>query len=113
MNLYVLNAPVLTSYGSFTYTPLRLEAARTLLKDSAFVSAVGHEAASALMTRILGIDIPVSRIRVKMVPGDFAVVFRPLVRQPEGKILTESELAELPFEFGLLSMGSVFRHTKH
>jgi hypothetical protein len=39
---------------------------------------------------------------IKMQAGDKAVVFRLLSRLPEGKILSEDELKELPYEWGLL-----------
>jgi len=66
------------------------------------VSAVGHEATARFLSLLVGIEIPVNRVAVKMAAGDRAVVFRVLMRLPEGKVLGEEELRQVPFEFGLL-----------
>jgi hypothetical protein len=72
-----------------------------LLEDG-FVSAVGHEGTAQILSQLLGVKVPVSRIQIRMNVGDKAVVFRVLTRLPEGKILTEEELKKLPWTIGLL-----------
>ena len=100
--LFVLNTPVLTDWGAYSFRKLSNEEAITLLKEKPFVSAVGHEATARFLSLLVGIEIPVNRVAVKMAAGDRAVVFRVLMRLPEGKVLGEEELRQVPFEFGLL-----------
>jgi len=101
--LYILNTPILTSWGRYEFRPLGIDEARELLaSESSFVSAVGHEGTAKVLTQLLGVEIPENRVRIEMKAGDRALVFRLLVRLPEGKVLGEEELKELPFELGLL-----------
>ena len=102
MKVYVLNAPVITDYGKYEFEPLSVEEAKELLSGG-FVSAVGHEATANALSELLGIEIPVNRIQIKMKTGDMAVVFRVLTRLPEGKVLTRAELEKIPWELGLLT----------
>ncbi|MCS7131984.1 MAG: YddF family protein [Hadesarchaea archaeon] len=103
MTIYLLNAPIITSYGRYLYRPCDVSEARALLANSAYVSAVGHEATAQIMSALLGYPVPVNRIAVRMEKGDVAVVFRILTRLPEGKILTVEELKNTPFEIGFLT----------
>jgi len=100
--LYVLNTPVLTDWGEYSFRKLGEEEAITLLREKPFVSAVGHEATAHFLSWLTGISIPVNRVAIKMAAGDRAVVFRVLMRLPEGKVLSEEELELVSFEFGLL-----------
>jgi len=101
--LYVLNSPILTSFGFYSYKPLSLAEAIELLKQG-FVSAVGHEATASFLSQLTGVQIPVNRVQVKMQPGDRAIVFQVLQRLPEGKVLSEEELKAVPYRLGLLTM---------
>jgi hypothetical protein len=100
--LYVLNTPVLTDWGEYSFRKLGEEEAVALLREEPFVSAVGHEATAHFLSWLTGISIPVNRVAIKMSEGDKAIVFRILMRLPEGKVLTEEELEMVSFEFGLL-----------
>lgn len=101
--LFIINAPVLTDYGLWRFEgPLDTETARALLAGG-FVSAVGHEATARFLSARLGVTIPVNRIRASLAPGDRALVLRLLERLPENRVLSEAEMAALPFELGLLS----------
>ena len=102
--LYILNTPILTSYGKYNFREARLIEVRYLLHLSRgrFISAVGHDATAKLMSKATGFDIPVNRVPIEMKPGDRAIVFRVLTRLPEGKVLTEKELTMVPYEFGIL-----------
>jgi hypothetical protein len=99
---YVLNSPIITGWGVFSFRPVTPEEARQVLADG-FVSAIGHEATAQALTKLLGVAIPTSRTAIRMEPGDRAIVFRLLKRIEEGKVLSSiQELEEVGFELGLM-----------
>lgn len=101
--LYLLNSPVLTSYGTFHFEgPMELAAARSLLKER-FVSAIGHPATASLLEALLHCPIPVDRKAITLSPGDRALVFRLLDRLPEGFVATSAHLATLRYELALMT----------
>ena len=75
------------------------------------VSAIGHPATAALITKILGIDVLPNRINVTLEDGDEALVFQVATRLPEGKILSEGELWDL-WSQGKLKILHVLYSTK-
>jgi hypothetical protein len=75
---------------------ITVEEAKNLLKQG-FISAVGHESTAKFMSHILGMEIPVNRTAVWLKAGDRAVGFVLKTRLPEGKVLTEEELKQIPF----------------
>jgi len=99
--IYVLNAPIITSYGVYRFTRLEPEAAKKLLLKG-FVSAIGHESTARLMGEIIGIDIPFNRITIHMEVGDKAIAFWLLNRPGEAQVYSRRDLAAHPFELGLL-----------
>ena len=100
-SLYLLNTPILTEYGEYSFKKISKEEAIEEM-GYGFVSAIGHEGTANLMSQLTGMTIPVNRVAIKMQPGDKAVVFRVLTRLPEGKVLSYEELSQIPYEFGLL-----------
>jgi len=102
MTVFILNSPILTSYGTYRYSKISLERAKNLLYTEGFQSAIGHKSTADFLTQLLGIKIPVNRIRIIMQPGDKAIVFRILQRLPEGAVLSKEELKKIPYELGLL-----------
>jgi len=83
---------------------MTVELAREWVADGDVQSAIGHTGTAALLSEILGLNIPANRISVKMNSGDEALIIRVLQRLPEGTILSKEELRSVPFELGLLLM---------
>ena len=103
MTRYLLNTPILTSYGDYRFDgPLPLAAARAFATQ-AVESAVGHEGTARFLSQCLRIEVPKRRAAIRMQPGDQALVFRLLKRLPEGSVLDSEAVADLPHEFGLLT----------
>jgi hypothetical protein len=80
-------------------TEIKPEEAKKLLTIDGFISAVGHESTANLLTQILGLQVYMNRIPIKLEENDILIVFQLMTRIPEGKILTEEELANLEYKF--------------
>ena len=72
-------------------------AAGELLRGREFESAVGHDATAAFLSRVTGVEIPLNRQVVQVVPGDECIVLKLKGRRPEGTVLTEEQMAAIPF----------------
>lgn len=104
--LYLLNSPTLFANGLYRMSgPLELADARALAA-SGFKSAIGHRSTAWRLEQLLGLPVQVNRCRIKMQPGDSALVFRVLARLPEGRVLTNEELARLPWQLSLIERES-------
>ncbi len=97
MSVFILNAPILTDWGRFDFHKIELAEVKKILTDGRFISAIEHEETATLMSQLTGIEIPVNRVAIKMQPGDKAIVFvfRVLTKHSEGKILNQDELAQV------------------
>ena len=73
------------------------ERAKAALGRGELVSAVGHEGTARVLGRLLGIEVKPERRAVYLKAGDAALQFFLKQRLPEGKVLTEEELATLPY----------------
>ena len=101
--LYILNSPVLTTYGRYDFNgPITVAEAKNLLQGEEFISAIGHTSTAELLSMLLDISVPINRVRIEMQPGDKALVFRLLERVEEGKVFSREEVKKLPFELGIL-----------
>jgi len=110
--IYLLNTPIVTSFGMFRYTLIDSEQAQKLAtwidKDgkrrlkASVVSAIGHKATAEYFSALLGVEVPVKRRGVIMETGDKAIVLRCLARLPEGKVLSLEEMGEYAWQLTLL-----------
>ncbi len=98
--LYILDSPILTSYGLYEYRPISIEEAREIVRRRSreIISAVGHKATADLLSRLFGFEIEVCRKKIEMEAGDQALVFQVLERLPEG-----TELQRIPYRLGILT----------
>lgn len=77
---------------------------REMLRNGGFISCVGHESTARVLSTILGIEVPLNRIQVNLRHGDVVVVFQLKARLPEGVVLTDEEVMNLPYDFYVVSV---------
>jgi len=100
--IYIINSPVLTDFGTYTYTPCSVEDVRNILYQNEWLSAIGYEATAQLLSELFGMKIPCNRIDIRQGLNDTLVVFKPLKRLEAGKIYSAKEIEDIGYEFGLL-----------
>lgn len=101
--IYLLNTPILTSYGSWEFAgPISIADAQARLANG-FQSAIGHDASAQFLSQLLGVEIAMNRVAITMQAGDQALVLRIKTRLPEGKLLSPEEIATIPYELALLT----------
>lgn len=103
MTVYLLNTTVIPcgADGLWEATTLPLEFAKRQASKG-FVSAVGHESTAAIMSELLGRQVPVSRAQVAPVPGDKLLCFKLRRRTFEGQVLSKEEIEEWGYEWVLM-----------
>ena len=69
-----------------------------------YISTVGHEGTAEFLRKILKIDIPAERRQINLEKGDILIVFQLLQRLPEGKILSEKEINQIPYKFYMVQI---------
>jgi len=99
---YVLNSSILTSFGTYSYKKINTLQAKKILKNSTFVSAIGHEATAMFLSELLKTEIQCNRVSIEMQAGDIAVIFKLLTRLNEGQVLKLNELCDKDYTLGLL-----------
>jgi Domain of unknown function (DUF1874). len=99
--IYLTNAFSLSMLGvlppqglTVKVRPVSLEEVKSLLQQG-FESAVGHESTAAVISALLGVEVPPRRVAITLSTGDRVVVFQLQVRLPEGAVLTAEEVATL------------------
>jgi hypothetical protein len=102
MKIALLNAAILTSFGTFKFSPVSFARARKISKNSQINSAIGHAATAVVLSDLLEVEIEMNRAEYKQDVGETALVFRLKSRIPEGKVLDRAEIEEVGYEFGLL-----------
>ena len=107
MKLAILNTSIVTSDGNYTVTTIPTYQAINICKsamDSGYGidSAIGHEATAAILTTILGTDIPVNRQLFSQQVGQYALVFKLNGRPGNGVELTREQIEEIGFTFKLM-----------
>jgi len=101
--LIILNSSVLARHGRYDYSPIRLEAARRLVRAYPWISAVGHAATAQVISAELDVPVPMRREAVFLEPGDRALVLKLLQRPAEGTILDCDALKQVGYRWDLLT----------
>lgn len=102
MKTALLNAAILTSFGTFEFCPVSLADARKIIKNSQLNSAIGHAATAAVLSDLLEVEIETNRTEYKQEVGETALVFRLGSRIAEGRVLNRRKIEETGYEFGIL-----------
>jgi len=103
MNVALLNCSILTTEGEFIYQNADLKTVKKIIgKAKQIVSAIGHQSTADILSKILDINVPMNRIQYKQEIGDVAIVFKLNGRPAEGKILSEKEIEDIGYSFGVL-----------
>lgn len=102
--LVLLNAPVLTSFGTFEFVPVSVEEARKIIREAEQVeSAIGHAATAEVLTDLLDYEVETNRIEFFQTVNDTALIFRLKKRIGEGRVLDRAEIEKIGYEFGVLT----------
>jgi len=106
MTVYLANAfslSMLTPPTTIKVVEASVEDVKNILNQG-FVSAIGHEATAQVITTQLSIPVPTNRVSIKLQDGDILIVFQLLTRLPEGKILTEAEMRQVPSKWYIVTL---------
>lgn len=99
----LLNTSILTAFGKFEYKSATLAEIKSLLADTEFQSAIGHDAVAEILTNLINKPVVVNRIAYEQNIGDIAIVFKLKGRAPEGKIFNREEVEKIGYDFGILT----------
>lgn len=75
-NYYILNSAVITTPGSYRYDLATIAKALAWAREREWSSTVGYEETANALGQLLGVEVPVNRVVIRMRPGDEALVFR-------------------------------------
>lgn len=101
--LVLLNAPILTSFGTFEFTQITTAEAKEIIKNAEqIISAIGHPATAEIMSELLDYKVENNRIEFFQSVEDAALIFRLKKRIGEGQVLNRAEIEAIGYEFGIL-----------
>lgn len=101
--VYITNAfsiNMLTGSCFIEFKKLELEEVKELIAGTQIISAIGHTSTAEIVSKLLGIEIPAQRIEIKL--DKPMIVFQLNTRLPEGKVLSEEEIKQLPHSWWLV-----------
>jgi uncharacterized protein YbcI len=87
-------------------TKISIDDVKNMIRENPkFISSIGHESTSKLISSLLGTMIEPQRISVKLNQGDKLIVFQLKERLPEGFVITDpEELKKMKFDFLLVEL---------
>jgi len=98
----LLNAPILTSFGTYEYRSIEVEQAKELVAIG-FQSFIGHESTADILSRLLDIKVPHNRAAYVQQVGEEALIFQLKSRILAGTVLqTAEEIENVGYQFGVL-----------
>lgn len=100
--IFIINSPVITSFGSYTYIETSVDDIKKILEKESYISAIGHEEIAVLLSRILNIKVMVNRITISQMPGDKLIVIKPKPRLELDRNYSDKDIEEIGFELGIL-----------
>ncbi len=106
MTIYLANAfslSMLQSDSVISVRKINIDQAKQALSNG-FLSAVGHEGTAQLLSKLLGVNVAVNRVAIKLLPADVLIVFQLQTRLTEGAVLTEEQLKALQYTFFRVTM---------
>ena len=113
MKLALLNTTIMTTDGTYTVETVSLDRAKYLINAYLYSdddvqprgldSAIGHESTAAIMSQLLGVNVPMNRQQFVQQIGQAALVFKLKGRPPEGSILTIEEIEAVGYEFKVMT----------
>jgi hypothetical protein len=111
--------PKVVLANAFSLSMLPMSSTETILKvkeasieeikellSRGFESAIGHESTAAFLTKLLGVEVKAERKQVTIDANTILVVFQLLSRLPEGRVLTEEEIASVKYKFYVVGIVS-------
>lgn len=106
--LVLLNTCIITTFGTYEYRPVTLEAAKTLIAESQqrhreIESFVSHQETADFLTSLLNFAVIFNRTDYEQALEDLALVFKLRGRVPEKSILTREEMEAMGYDFGVLT----------
>lgn len=102
MKITLLNASIITTYGTFEFQPVSVSEAKELVKNHEVVSAIGHAATADILSDLLEIEVKPNRLDYSQNIGDTALIFKLKSRISEGKVLNRAEIEETGYELGIM-----------
>lgn len=98
----LLNAPVLTAFGIFSFERVDMEKARMLAAGGVH-SFIGHQSTCDILSLLLEVEVTLNRAQYQQQPHEQALVFKLTNRLAAGEVLNTLEaITAQGYELGLL-----------